>query len=669
MPHEAEAGFVMGFRSMTVLATIGRPLRKALEDREFQINIVRLAMQSAAALAILLACRALIIYNEWTEWSSIDVNYVYLAKTTVHSAKQDALVLTALTLAAFLLVRSLGRWAIAIHLIWLFPVVLVAAINVRVTALFGEPATAGLLRFAGLADPRALGTIIGYADPKDLLLIAGGVIVLSAVSVVAGIVIRHSRFGEMATVACSVIALAALAAISVLPAGVSGVDGRRHANAFARLAQSWFTPDPLSASETMAVRSVDPFSAMPSREKPITTLAAAQRAQTVRNVIVVVMESVGGHYLDLLGRPETAPNLAALLRSGAYFPNAYAHAPSSSMSLFAILSGMYPPVAYETMPDMAPDLPLPTIMSELGSRGFRTGTFFSAGWDYAGYTEFLRYQGVEKIETALNRRMCNPGESHKDPSLVHAADFASTSDECTASSMMHWIGKSSDPFVALLWTNRTHYPYHAGSDAESSSTIRDMRARYEDGIRATDRLIANMVSRLRERGFLDDTLIVVLGDHGEGFGQHGATVHGHHIYDEFIRVPLILINPRLFAGAVRQDVVGQIDVAPTILDAMGLRAPAAWHGLSLFGPIIRERTFFAVPWSSVFMGYRSGTMKVDYEVTSRKVEIFDLRIDPDERRSVSALYSPNQVKHAVDRLWSWKNIVGDRYSVMQAAHK
>ena len=93
---------------------------------------------------------------------------------------------------------------------------------------------------------------------------------------------------------------------------------------------------------------------------------------------------------------------------------------------------------------------------------------------------------------------------------------------------------------------------------------------------------------MRERGRLDDTLLVLTSDHGEEFLEHGGVQHGYTLYNEVIRVPLILrYPPRIPEGTVIEDrIVQSLDLAPTVLDLAGIEKPAAMQGQSLV-PLIR----------------------------------------------------------------------------------
>jgi arylsulfatase A-like enzyme len=151
---------------------------------------------------------------------------------------------------------------------------------------------------------------------------------------------------------------------------------------------------------------------------------------------------------------------------------------------------------------------------------------------------------------------------------------------------------------------------------------------------------------------LDSTLVVVVGDHGEAFGQHGHYVHGVDLYEEEVHVPLMLINRRLFHGETDSTLGGMIDVAPTILDLLGATPPASWQGRSLFDSLRTRRVYLFTSRSRVLFGYREGNQKFIYDAGSNSAELYDLVKDPAESSNVIAAW-PGTAQAGRERLAAW----------------
>jgi arylsulfatase A-like enzyme len=166
-------------------------------------------------------------------------------------------------------------------------------------------------------------------------------------------------------------------------------------------------------------------------------------------------------------------------------------------------------------------------------------------------------------------------------------------------------------------------------DAPSPETLNQ----YLNVIRQTDHQIGRLLDFLRERGLANDTLVVVTGDHGEAFGwPHGYYGHGLQIYQEIVHVPLLLWNPRAFASAGRAATLGgQVDLAPTILDVLGIaEVPAGWQGRSLFDSRRNGRIYLFAAGYDYLLGLREGSMKYALNATTGREELFDLGRDGDE---------------------------------------
>jgi arylsulfatase A-like enzyme len=129
----------------------------------------------------------------------------------------------------------------------------------------------------------------------------------------------------------------------------------------------------------------------------------------------------------------------------------------------------------------------------------------------------------------------------------------------------------------------------------------------------------------------------VMSDHGEAFGEHGMTWHGTTLYDELLRVPLMIWT---HAGPPRTvaDPVSLMDLGPTILDLMGVATPARFMGQSLVPYLRGERPNLTRPILAEARLQRAlvtpDGMKVIYDTRSQTVEIFDLNRDPKEEKNL-----------------------------------
>ncbi len=162
-----------------------------------------------------------------------------------------------------------------------------------------------------------------------------------------------------------------------------------------------------------------------------------------------------------------------------------------------------------------------------------------------------------------------------------------------------------------------------------------IRAAYDEEISFVDREIERFLSGLEARGIEDETIVILTSDHGEEMFEHGGFEHGHSLYNEVLRVPLIVWDPNALPGR-RLEPVSLVDIAPMILDAVGVEIPAGLHGRSPFslppanrlivaeGTLVGAEKQMAISWP----------LKLIREVENGRVQLFDLTTDPKESREL-----------------------------------
>ncbi|MFN2475040.1 MAG: sulfatase [Chthoniobacterales bacterium] len=376
--------------------------------------------------------------------------------------------------------------------------------------------------------------------------------------------------------------------------------------------------------------------------------ALTQEAERPRNVIVVVLESVGTKYLGLYGNPnDITPNLSAAAQNALVFDNIYAHASFTYASFRPLNFSVYPglPWHYALLQDARP-LPK-TLASLMRARGVRTGYFTSGDLDW-GDQRWLLEKGGD-FET-----------------LQGAADLGcpllsswGTEDRCAFERLVKWIDeKPNESFFSVVWTDQTHDPFllspGTSRRASPAGKFGDDVSRYLTNLAQVDAQIGRLLEALRERGLADDTLVVVTGDHGEAFGDpHQQRGHAWSVYDEEVRVPLLLWNPRLFPEGKRISTVGgQVDINPTVADLLDVSPADEWQGRSLFDPQHPGRAYFMAIAGGDLFGVRDGEWKYIYDVTSARESLFNLTNDPHEQHNVA----PNEAGRTAElrrRVAAW----------------
>ena len=371
-----------------------------------------------------------------------------------------------------------------------------------------------------------------------------------------------------------------------------------------------------------------------------------------KNVIVIVLESVGTKYLGLYGNPiDVTPTITAESRQALVFDNIYAHASFTYASFRPIVFSTYPglPWHYSLLED-ARAVP-PTLASLLKARGSRTAYITSGDLDWGDQRWLLQQHGGFDLLQGASDLGC--------PLLSSWG----TEDRCAVDRLLAWIDEKPDqPFAAVWWTDQTHDPYLPVSRSSTTDYFAGKSrppfaadlSRYLNNLRDTDAQLARIFAALRERGIADDTVVVITGDHGEAFADpHPQRGHAWSVYEEEVRVPLMIWNPRLFEEAARaQTIGGHIDLNPTLADLLEVEPPRDWQGHSLFDLGRPSRAYFmAIAGGDVF-GVREANLKYIYDVTSGGESLFDLAADPQEQHDIAAR-EPERCRELRQRVAAW----------------
>lgn len=294
------------------------------------------------------------------------------------------------------------------------------------------------------------------------------------------------------------------------------------------------------------------------------------------NILLITIDTTRADRMGFLGcKRGLTPNLDALGKQGVVFSRAYSQYPLTVPSHATILSGTYP--QFHRVNDfgipLAKDVPyLPQILRE---HGYQTAAFVASsaldptsGW-VPGFN-----RGFDTYDADFHAL---PGKNDRYQTLEHRADYV-------VAHALAWLkDHPHGPFFAWVHVYDPHAPY----DPPEPFKSRYASQLYDGEIAYADSVLGKFLADLRALGLYDNTLIAVMSDHGEAFGEHDEFTHGIFLYDETIRVPLLLRMPaNRFAGQQVDARVGLVDVVPTILEGVGIPVPKAVQGESLL-PLMR----------------------------------------------------------------------------------
>jgi arylsulfatase A-like enzyme len=296
---------------------------------------------------------------------------------------------------------------------------------------------------------------------------------------------------------------------------------------------------------------------------------------------------------------------------------------------------------------------VPTLATTLSPHGYDTAAFvnhFYVGAHFGFQRGFARF---EYVESDYSQRGAAPG-------IVDAA--------------LAWLDQPRDErFFLFLHFFDVHSDYRSRPEIEalfaeqrgpedgtakqimglaalaspSAEAVALLSQLYDAGIRQLDQDLGRFLDAFEQSGRSSDTILVVTSDHGEEFGEHGGVSHGRTHYEEVLRVPLLMRGPGLPAGVRIDTAVSLVDVAPTLLDLLGIRPDGALDGRSLrplwegTGATDEEpRAVFAeaapAPEGDQLVSVRMGPYKLVVDESDGSRALYDLSIDAGEGEDVAA---------------------------------
>ena len=530
---------------------------------------------------------------------------------------QDALVAFVFGLFELVCRRAWVSWAIYAVLAGY------TAINIPLVRLLSTPMTWSTMRAARgtLAD-----SIEHHLTAGNLLLIVAFIAVAALLPVATGKLPHQRKVRPWG-------AAFALTLVVTGPSAVGRVDtGGLHRNAVVALLRSGSPRVRADYTERDWRRS--PCGSVDGED-----LTALRGTSAGRNVVMIHLESTGARYLRPYGAAEDPmPNLTRLAESAVLFENAYAVYPESIKGLFSVLCSRYP--AVDTEPEQYASVATPAIAEVLALAGYRTALFHSGRFAYLGMVSIIRNRGYEVLEDA--------------GAISGSFNSSFGVDEpATVKRILTWIDSvpRNDRFFITYLPIAGHHPY----DTPGPRPFRGHAEidRYRNALYFADTALGELLEGFKQRGLDTNTLFVIFGDHGEAFGQHeGNFAHTFFIYDENVRVPFVIAAPASIRAPMRVTrPASLIDTAPTILDLLGLKAPADYQGHSLLDKPEPMALFFT-DYSLGWLGLRDGSWKFICELESGRAKLFDLSRDPDEKADLAKEF-PARVEKYREHLSAW----------------
>ncbi len=467
------------------------------------------------------------------------------------------------------------------------------------------------------------------------------------------------------------VALAAYAtfSFSLIPGGSStGASKAFSRDAFVNVVT---TAAEVAESDELAAAPVDPAVAAPPPEASLVpaegSASGSGPESEKRNVVMIFLESTRAGSTTPYNQQglDTTPFLDQLARDSLLVQKAYTVVPHTHNALTATNCGVEPPLdRWGTMllgarDDAVPSTCLPELLNE---QGYNSAYFMSQSSSFERSPKIMENLGYEEFYSIESM----------DTEGFEQTNYFGYEDDVMLEPSRKWLQENKDePFLATYLTSAPHHDYLAPSDRYGSKefTNNEVVNRYLNSVRSQDFFLKNLFDQYKKLGLYEDTVFVILGDHGEGFGEHGRFQHDNTIYEEGLKIPMLFHDPRQFQdGATLEGPVTQLDVLPTIADLLGYQVEGgAYPGSSLLGPVSTNRTLMFSCWNEKGCVARlQGNEKYIYHFDDKPEEVFDLSKDPSERQNLAGQRSPEELEKYRRELLEWRAKVNAKYGMQTA---
>jgi len=362
-------------------------------------------------------------------------------------------------------------------------------------------------------------------------------------------------------------------------------------------------------------------------------------ARSKPDVYLITIDTLRADHVHCFGDKDVAtPALDSLAAEGVRFASAFTPSPITNTSHTSILTGLLPSSHGVTDFAVPLDPSHATLASLLQGNGYHTAAFIGAViLDSNGLAPGLN-RGFDFYDnfpaTATTKSRWGRVERRGRDVVQHAEKWLDA----------HPTG----PRFAWVHLYDPHDPYEP--PAPYSETYKGRL--YDGEIAYADSALGELLAHLKRQGRLDNALVIVVGDHGEGLGQHDEDTHGIFLYDSTTHVPLIIKLPRdKHAGTVAAAQVRTTDIVPTVLDIVGIKSTAAFDGESLSpyfgGTDTSDRVAFGETDYPLRFGWaplRSVRQDGYKLIEAPRPELYDVQKDPGELHNAYAANSDRVAK-------------------------
>lgn len=371
---------------------------------------------------------------------------------------------------------------------------------------------------------------------------------------------------------------------------------------------------------------------------------ALKTQQVNHNVVLVILEGIQYMYTSLAnGSNNLTPYLARLSNQGVEFTNARSSLTHTTKALFALLTGRYPSISQDIAEAVPLVKPYASIATILRTRlNYRTAFFQSAMGNFESRPGLVYNLGFDKFWSR---------DDLNDPNSF--LGYLACDEFLMLNPISRWIKDNEQPFFITILCSVTHDPYEVPE--WFNKPAKEPIERYKQAISYTDSFLAALDVEISKLNLEKNTILCVIGDHGEAFGEHGQLGHALIAFDEVLHIPFCLRAPFLVESANKvEEPVSSIDLTPTLLALLGFDTiDAGFDGCNILNRIPEDRKVYFSGWMTEGpAGFVQGDRKFIYNPVNKTTCVYNLSTDPLELARIELSQQKSMI--FADEINTWR---------------